>query len=734
MSRTRKILMDIAAKYALPIIYCTVILRLIVSVFMINEAARYTIICFTAECLLFGLFEWLKGKKVLRGVIYLALFSLSVFICFRLLMQGYDRTNVNYTDWFYVDVNEVGRVDEYFYGTMIFMTFFLTSIVYYFTIIRYRASGTMLALLFPLFIYAKRAQPIETFELTLLITVFLALMVHSRLVSTENKDRVVINRQYAAALALFVAVVGAVTMFLPSTTAQSKLESDKSYFDLTLSRNSDYTDLNDLSSLRFGSNDEGIELFRLGTSENGFVYYLRRQAFDFITDDERWTMSRDNSPYDLTQMINGQNELNSSVYVYKMMKELADSGKYEEYGLHRGEYPDDIYTELESIDIRATDDFAPTYLTATMSLEAESLRDYTKIPHGEIYASTLYDDPNNQPPVLNTNFSSYIEGSQYEKFEESLDMEYDEFIEILDTAAANGDIVPQVPENIKALHDIYTDLSDYEVDERIVELAKSITADKKTEYEKAQAFVEYFEQNGFRYDKEYVPSDESIAYFLFNSKRGSCTSYATSMTIMARLSGLPARYVEGFAAYERDRDTNEVIVRDSHAHAWVEVYISGMGWVTFDPTIADYQLASSDDNSGFDFSIFFQYFGRIAIVLGVVFVIVFVILLDRIVELVFRISLIFTDNTDRILKLYRRTLKLLENSSGKRLAGYTPHELLGFMRSRREADLSYVIELFEAACFGEYKPTDDEWKKAYSIYKEEYKKLRKQRTSRAAEA
>ena len=60
----------------------------------------------------------------------------------------------------------------------------------------------------------------------------------------------------------------------------------------------------------------------------------------------------------------------------------------------------------------------------------------------------------------------------------------------------------------------------------------------------------FFEQNGYVYDNEYEPDDESIAYFLFTSKRGNCTNYATSMTLMARMLGLPARYVEGFAAYE----------------------------------------------------------------------------------------------------------------------------------------------------------------------------------------
>ena len=731
MSRARRILTDIAAKYALPAVYCIVIIRLIIDVFMPNDVSRYTIICFAAECLLFVLFEWLKGRKVLRGLIYMTMLIGITVLYFRLIMQGYTLTMISYQDWFYVDINEVGQVDEYFTGTMIFMTFFLSSVVYYFTLIRYRASGTLLAMLFPLFIYAKRAESIETFELTLMITVFLALMVHSRLVSTENKERVVINRQYAAALALFVAVVGAVTMFLPSTTAKSKLEADKTYFDLTGSRNSNYSDLSDLSSLRFGSNDEGVELFRMTASDNYYVYYLRRQGFDSVTEDERWVMSRDNSIYDIIGMNYADNEINTPVYMYQMMRELAESGDYEQYGLKKELYPQSIYTQTEEMSLYASDNFAPSYLPVPITLEGDSLKQYNKIPHGEVYAAALYD--NGSAPELDTDIEFYPENDEARAYISKINIRYEDFEAALEAAAAKGDIRNSVVYNVQAIHDNFTDLSGYEASDRLRELAQSITGDKDTEYEKAQAIVDYFENNGFRYDKEYVPEDESIDYFLFESKRGSCTSYATSMTLIARLAGLPARYVEGFAAYEKN-DSNEYIIRDSNAHAWVEIYISGVGWVTFDPTIADYQTAGGDDDGGFDFTIFFEYFGRIAIVLGVIFVIIFVILLDRIIELLFRISLMFTDNTNRVLKLYRRTLKLLENSSGVRLAGYTPHELLGFMRSRREADLSYVVELFEAVCFGGYTPSDEEWKKAYGLYKGEYKKLRKQKPLNTAKA
>ncbi|MCU0505009.1 MAG: transglutaminase-like domain-containing protein [Chloroflexi bacterium] len=67
------------------------------------------------------------------------------------------------------------------------------------------------------------------------------------------------------------------------------------------------------------------------------------------------------------------------------------------------------------------------------------------------------------------------------------------------------------------------------------------------------------------------------------SRRGYCEYYATTMAVMLRLRGIPTRFVEGFLPGDRTR-TGEQTVRRDRAHAWVEVYFPGYGWVDFDPT------------------------------------------------------------------------------------------------------------------------------------------------------
>ena len=586
MDKAKKLLMEIASRYALPIVYGLVILRLIVAAFMPDDVGKISIICLAAECLLFMLFEWLKKKKIFRGIAYLLMFAGSVFFFMRMMMAGYRSSNTSFQDWFYVDVQTIGHIDEYFYGTLTFLTFFLTSIIYYFTVIRYRASGTLLAMLFPLFIYAKRADVIPPFDLTVMITVFMALMVHSRLITAENKGRVVINKQYAAALALFVAIVGAVTMLLPETDAQSKLEADKTYFDVNIRNNSaNYDDLSNISSRRFGGDDEGIELFRFTATDNNSVYYLRNQGYDTIRSDERWEMKYDEYNYDTSDVDYKENEVNSPIVVYNTMKELADTGLYESAGLDPKAYSEDIFSQKSSMEYSTLNDFAPRYLPVPLTLYTASLKDYNRITHGEVFPEALYHQQ--EPPLLDTDIEFYPDNEAVRHAAQSISMSYDDFENIAETASTNDDLRDSFYTNILLIRGRYTDLAEYYPSDRITQLAESIVEGKTTDYEKAQAFVDYFEENDYLYDKEYVPSDESIDYFLFDSKRGSCTSYATSMTIMARIVGLPARYVEGFAAYEK-ADNGEYVVRDSNAHAWVEVFIAGFRWVTFDSTIADF--------------------------------------------------------------------------------------------------------------------------------------------------
>ena len=719
-AQIKNTLVNILSKYALPLLLGAVVMNIIFKTYLVDNVRLYTFGYVVYECLLFALFEWLKPKKVLRGLVYTAFMVAVLFLGFQLLRAGFEHSGKSFINWFYVNRQEIGQIDEYFYFLFVGLGFFIISVLYYFTIVRYRSFGTMLVVLFPFFIYGKRADSMDTLDITIMLTVFIALMVHSRLVSDESKHDLVINGSYVAASAVFVTLVGALAMLMPTSSKTSYLEKNSNFFDVNIKSSGTYDNLSDESSPRFGADATGEILFNFTTTSDEQVIYLRRQAFDLFRN-EKWVTDDSfyNFHFDKNVHLYGDNEVNSPSYVYSIAKSLADKDYSKDLGVEKSQFPDDLFSE-KAVMNQFSDSFTPSYIPATLMITPGENNVYIKTTHSEVYRP--YDTAGNK---LGISFEYIPETESERQAAANLDMTENQFKLLLSYGLTNGDVTSNQSVNIYKIYALYTDVSAYDDKGGKMEaLAKNITENCKNDYEKAQALVDYFEQNGYVYDNEYEPDDESIAYFLFTSKRGNCTNYATSMTLMARMLGLPARYVEGFAAYEKN-ERGEFVVRDSHAHAFVEVFITGIGWMTFDPTVPGYQRDYSANGTNFDVSTFVSYFSRIALFIGVAFVLVVFVFLNRIIEVFFRLSLKFRDNGEKVIRLYRRVVRLLTIASNDKLSGYTPEMIREYLVKRRGVELGGLIDLFEKTCFGGYVPDEAEWKMVYAEYKAQWKKLTK---------
>lgn len=107
--------------------------------------------------------------------------------------------------------------------------------------------------------------------------------------------------------------------------------------------------------------------------------------------------------------------------------------------------------------------------------------------------------------------------------------------------------------------------------------------DAKAAYEAAVKITDYL-INNFTYslDAKYSKSNP-VKSFLYETKSGHCALFASSMTLMLRELGIPARYCTGFVAPKTNAGQYAVL-RSKNLHAWCEAYFEGIGWVTFDPT------------------------------------------------------------------------------------------------------------------------------------------------------
>lgn len=99
--------------------------------------------------------------------------------------------------------------------------------------------------------------------------------------------------------------------------------------------------------------------------------------------------------------------------------------------------------------------------------------------------------------------------------------------------------------------------------------------------------LEVFRQQGFSYTlTPPLLGRDSIDDFLFRTRSGFCEHYAGAFTFLMRAAGVPARVVAGYQGGEYNPVGNYLIVRQSDAHAWSEVWLQGRGWVRIDPTAA----------------------------------------------------------------------------------------------------------------------------------------------------
>jgi protein-glutamine gamma-glutamyltransferase len=98
--------------------------------------------------------------------------------------------------------------------------------------------------------------------------------------------------------------------------------------------------------------------------------------------------------------------------------------------------------------------------------------------------------------------------------------------------------------------------------------------------------VEHYLQHGFRYEEGPSPSAYPLETFLFKTRAGYCQQFAGSMALLLRMGGVPARVAAGFTPGSYNASTHQWVVSDINAHAWVEAWFPGYGWVRFDPTPA----------------------------------------------------------------------------------------------------------------------------------------------------
>jgi transglutaminase-like putative cysteine protease len=268
----------------------------------------------------------------------------------------------------------------------------------------------------------------------------------------------------------------------------------------------------------------------------------------------------------------------------------------------------DIYTghgwETSSTDLSSYSSNQPAIegfypITGTLHLVQQSVR-FTKDLGSLVYSTGQlisvdkdYQVAWRKPPTGNSDgsqeqiadeFGATVEGNEYMA---------DSFINSISLTrlwSAAGDIPSWIQNRYLALPESLPD--------RVRQLATDLTMDQHTTYEQAAAIETYLRTFTYTLDLPSPPPNRDVVdYFLFDLKRGYCDYYASAMVVMARSIGIPARLVTGYSSGVYDPVNAYYVVTQANAHSWVEVYLSGIGWVEFEPTASLPAIQRSSDQT-----------------------------------------------------------------------------------------------------------------------------------------
>ncbi len=133
--------------------------------------------------------------------------------------------------------------------------------------------------------------------------------------------------------------------------------------------------------------------------------------------------------------------------------------------------------------------------------------------------------------------------------------------------------------------DFYLKLPE-KVSPRVLSLAGSIARQGGSDSVRLSRLEGYFQSAGLRYATRDLPrSADPLDEFLFERKAGHCEFFASSFAVLLRAAGVPSRLVGGYYGGEYNELGGYYLVTESMAHAWVEVFLEGRGWVRRDPSI-----------------------------------------------------------------------------------------------------------------------------------------------------
>jgi len=634
----------------------------------------YTVLSVIVSWLMMRFYDFVARHKWIGPLTYLIYMFAGLEIVGMITNYGQIGYPISFMVWFLTPQSVVTFSVWYTLSIYLLMLGFLTSAVYYFSKIRYRMSMQFLIMLIPLSLYAKEGIHMPAVLVIILLASYFLLMVYCRQLRNPEEIRYLPSFHGSMSIAVYVLVFSIAAAIIPKPTITADREfienamSYSTWSDVLMNAISMFTDTTD-NSVSVSNNTRTI--YYAASPE---ALRLRTQTYSYYKSDDSWNVIRD---YDYPQHVypegvttyRPQDVLQAILDAAAQDSDFAET--YQLSALTGTVFPEQkkqtlwLFTmypmQVLPSPTRAVSTPQGRQLTVsyTGTFAGNNLRDWSEVQ----YYSDTYARYDAVQPILkklsNSDYLALLQDAQaiLEKTEP-------------DKSALLAEIQQEYQEACQYLDEVQQ--QDFQ-SEIIQNLAEQITAGFNSDFEKARAIENYFLQEGFVYDQAYQkPVGSNAEYFLTESKTGVCYEYATAMVLLCRSIGLPARYVQGYnmsELYQRNiqrRDINYVIkVRD--AHAFPEVYISGYGWMSFEPTVPSMEILENDQAENQNVTRWGFVLLGFAVIAGIIYF-----FMPRIRETLFRKKLIrmtSAESAGAVFRRMRQTMKLPESTTVSELAG-----------------------------------------------------------------
>lgn len=716
----------------MPFLLCAALMSAALSVYTENVFDGYTAAAAVWMAALFALFGRLRRHKY-GGLLYMAAAGAATGILPGLFLYGYEY--IDFMQWFFSGAQAVETRFDFLAVFLILFGFFFASVIFYFTQSVYRSAAVVLISLMPFALAVKALvtldikYPAVIAALNLFIFIYYSRRDFFRTAKPAGGSVIGVYGDFALAAALLAAIIPK-----PQTAPfYEKFEEAVNRFSFggsgTVTMDGEYSQYS-------GSADEMLRgesrlLYYINTND---PVYMKVQVFDkYNSEIGHWESEGDT--------INGRRDWSKAARLINFEKLSAAFETAEDYFSLYEDYPSAAayanIAEKESYSVVYTGDFAAVYLLAPLRitdtvLSGTSARYTVRSNSGEVFT-----DLNRLPAHSNYTVRYLSE----EIFDELIaagvcDITMEDWGALLEDAMWASDFDSKEYNAVAAFLNEYNNARNYReenptpVPESIQNLAEELTAGLEYDHQKAEIIEQYFHNGSFVYDLTYAAPEEldTPEYFIFESRTGTCSDFATAYTLLARAAGLTARYTEGFTMSEgADPKPGTYYIYTENAHAYPEVYIPGAGWRIYEPTVADLNRNGAGDNADGNTDYTAAILTAIIVLIGMGIFVLFLISLPRITEALFVLSLCLADNGKALRRLYIRHGERLGLKLNADPLPMTPEETAELTEGVTGISLEPLTLPLIKSCYGGGDVTKEERRAAYLCYKEQRKALKKKK-------